>query len=273
MAWTWEHADNLIDAFIEYGNDNVTNVDASVIIAVINHGGEWVWHADIEHLKPAPGHTNPSLKRFLHIPSAAEYTGPTTQVARTDSIMGLYPPGSYNGYWTFCTQVDKRIIKFFMESWRKNVDPILDIDGIERSALADINFVSQNIIDAMSRNGGNTLGLAGKGPLLVFLMEPFWTKTKDGPRVWAAMEATATTTQAEAKRLGLHHQYVYLNYANLHQDVYTGYGTEANDFLNHVCYRYDPDGVFQNLRRAGWHLRASSASKPTTNEVAKTSNL
>ncbi|KAB8217746.1 hypothetical protein BDV33DRAFT_232587 [Aspergillus novoparasiticus] len=272
VAWTWEHGDSLVDAFIEYGQDNINNVDASVLIGVINHGGQWVWHADIEHLKPAPGHHNPLLKRFLDIPTAADYTGPTTQVARTDSIVGHYPPGSYNGYWTFCTQVDKRIIKFFMDSWRENVDPILDVDGIERSALADINFVSQNIIDAMSRNGGNALGLDGKGPLLVFLMEPFWTQEKDSARVWQAMEATATATQAEAKRLGVHHQYIYLNYANLNQDVYAGYGIEAKDFLDRVSHRYDPDGVFQNLRRAGWHLRASLASKPITKAVPGTGN-
>jgi hypothetical protein len=141
-----------------------------------------------------------------------------------------------------------------MDTWREEVDPLLSIPGMERSALADVNFATQNIIDAMGSRGGNALGLANAEPFLVFLMEPFWADESQGERVWKALRATATKTQTEAKRLGKEHDYIYLNYANPFQDVYRSYGSSAKAFLNAVSAKYDPDGIFQRQRRAGWHL-------------------
>lgn len=263
VSWTWGHCDEVIDAFIEYGKDNVNNVDASALIGAINFEGEWVLHADIEHLKPTPASENPTLKKFLDIPAAVNESGPTTQIQRTDGILDHYPPGSFNGYWTFCTQVDKRIIKFFFETWREEITPILDIEGLEKSALADINFASQNIVDGMGRNGGNALGHATKGPFLVFLMEPFWMKEADSPRVWKALRSTATKTQNEAARLGLAHDYIYLNYANPFQDVYRGYGDTARRFLAALSSKYDPRGLFQVQRGAGWRLSGTPWPSPS----------
>lgn len=51
-----------------------------------------------------------------------------------------------------------------MATWHSQVDPILDAEESKRSAPENINFVSQNIIDAMNNRGENTLGLAGKAP-------------------------------------------------------------------------------------------------------------
>jgi hypothetical protein len=252
VSWAWEHGDALIDAFLEYGRDNLRN---QVIFGVIAHEGQWVWYCDLEHLKPTPPEPDSVLKRFLDIPTLLNETGPTSQLQRTDGINDHYPPGSYNGYWTFCTQVDKRIIRFFMDTWRTKVTPLLDIEGLDRSALADINFVPRSVVDAMKRNGGNALGIASKEPFLLFLMELYWMKAEDGPRVWNAQRVTAEKTQGLARELGLHHEYIYLNYANLYQDVYSGYGDEAKRFLKAVSAKYDPSGMFQHQRGAGWYLK------------------
>ncbi|KAF3402830.1 hypothetical protein DPV78_004383 [Talaromyces pinophilus] len=60
-----------------------------------------------------------------------------------------------------------------MATWHSQVDPILDAEESERSAPANINLVSQNIIDAMNNSDENALGVAGKAPSILFLMDPF----------------------------------------------------------------------------------------------------
>ncbi|KAL2071018.1 hypothetical protein VTL71DRAFT_14044 [Oculimacula yallundae] len=258
IKYELEHGDELVDAFLEYGRDNVRNVDASVILAFVNYKGHWVWHCDIEHLDSSAPSKQSILQKFLDIPSVSN-CGPATLIERTDSMSTHYPNGVCNGYWSFCTKVDKRLIKVFMDTWREEVDQILDVGGLD-NALANINIVTQNIIDAMSRKGGNALGLAGEEPLLLYLLEPLWTDRAQSHRVWKALRVTAEKTQAEADRLGLYHSYIYLNYANPYQDVYTGYGVEAKEFLLGTSRKYDPEGTFQHQRGAGWHLQGTLIS-------------
>ncbi|EWY81956.1 hypothetical protein FOYG_16161 [Fusarium oxysporum NRRL 32931] len=256
IAYDWQQADDVIDAFIAYGNDYVGNRDSSVILAALIYEGQWLYHTDIEHLKPTEPDRDSVLGRFLQIPSLDITAGPASLSERTDSIASHTPRGIHNGYYTFCTKVDKRIIKFFFETWRAETDGIIKEPGIDGSslALADINFVPQNIIDAMSKNGGNALGRAGKEPFLVYLLEPNWSNPNNSQHIWKAMRATVVKTLSMAKELGKEDDYVYLNYANPFQDVFYGYGKDSKAFLTGVSRKYDPDGLFQFQRKAGWHL-------------------
>lgn len=42
-----------------------------------------------------------------------------------------------------------------------------------------------------------------------------------------------------------HSPYVYMNYANPHQDVFRSYGAQNAEFLKKTAARYDPSGFFQ----------------------------
>lgn len=253
-GWKWENGDALIDAFIEYGNNSDENSDVSVILGAINVEGQWVYHADLVYLKPEIPTDHAIIKRFNDIPAIDDRTSVTSQINRTDGIAHHYPPGSHNGFWTFCTRSDKRIIKFFMETWAEEAGQILDVKGFDRSALADCQFVTKHVIDAMSRNGGNALSLSGNEPFILMLIEPYWMDESQSHRVWNALRTTGNRVQAEARRLGLHHEYIYLNYANPFQDVFAGYGPKSKKFLQETSAKYDAEGFFQYQRGAGWHL-------------------
>ena len=256
INWVWEQGDLLINAFIDYSLGD--NADTSVIFGLINYGGQWLWHCDIEHLKPTRPEKDSVLGRFLDIaPTVRDQARQVSQLERTDDIAGNYPPGAFCGFWTFCTRIDKRIIWRFMETWRREVEPLLHVEVLNQTALANINVASERVMNAMSRNGGNSLGQ--KGPFLVFLMEPLWMGAEATPLIYAAMRKTAMETQRLASELGLAHNYIYLNYANPLQDVYTSYGREAKGFLEEVSRKYDPEGIFQSQRQAGWHFHGALA--------------
>jgi hypothetical protein len=48
----------------------------------------------------------------------------------------------------------------------------------------------------------------------------------------------------EANRLGLTEKYLYMNYAWIQQDVFSGYGKDNVNKLTKVHKKYDPVGVF-----------------------------
>ena len=51
-----------------------------------------------------------------------------------------------------------------------------------------------------------------------------------------------------AKEMGLHHRYIYQNYANISQDVFAGYGEKNREELRRIQKKYDPKGVFSRLQ-------------------------
>jgi hypothetical protein len=57
-----------------------------------------------------------------------------------------------------------------------------------------------------------------------------------------------------ANEIGLLHRYIYPNYANATQDVYSGCGDENREKLKEIQRLYDPDGVLRKLQPGGFKL-------------------
>lgn len=56
------------------------------------------------------------------------------------------------------------------------------------------------------------------------------------------------------KEEGVHHRYIYQNYANQTQDVFAGYSDESRKRLVEVQKKYDPEGVFSRLQPGYFRL-------------------
>jgi hypothetical protein len=59
---------------------------------------------------------------------------------------------------------------------------------------------------------------------------------------------------ALGEEMGLHHPFIYQNYAGPGQDVFAGYGAENRDRLLGIQQSYDPDGVFSRLQPGHFKL-------------------
>ena len=58
-----------------------------------------------------------------------------------------------------------------------------------------------------------------------------------------------------AKEMGLWHPYVYINYADVEQDVFAGYGEENRERLRQIQRKWDPAGVFgERLQPGGFKV-------------------
>lgn len=248
-----EHGEALLSAFWDYGHDNVRNVDMSFILTVLHREGQWIWGSDLMYLHPEVPRKKDIFKDVFEIPAVVDNTTITTHSARVIDMGSHFPDGIKNEFWTFCTKVDKRIVRFYYETWMAETKSIVETPG-EKLLLADCQFITATVVEAMERNGGNSLGLAETGPFLMMLMQPWWADSSDTPEIMKALRNTATRVQAEARRLGVEHDYVYLNYSGRFQDPFTGYGPEMKEELRTTARKYDPNAVFQRLRRSGFHL-------------------
>lgn len=121
----------------------------------------------------------------------------------------------------------------------------------------------QPLTAPMVRNGDgpSVLGLenhfakAGKnstGMLSVVLLQAA------DPAHLAALERIGHAFQKDmdghAAELGINWGWKYLNYADYCEDPIARYGEKSVGFLQRVSKRYDPYGVFQNLRQTGFKI-------------------
>ena len=75
-----------------------------------------------------------------------------------------------------------------------------------------------------------------------------WSDPKDDEAMRTAGSNVIARAKVLAKEMGLHHRYLYQNYANGSQDVFMGYGEENRERLREIQRKYDPEGVFWRLQ-------------------------
>ena len=81
-----------------------------------------------------------------------------------------------------------------------------------------------------------------------------WSSPQDDAVVNAATSRFLSRSVSLARSLGLHHPFIYMNYASLDQDVYAGYGAANRERLMKIKDAYDPEDVFGRLWRGYFKL-------------------
>lgn len=84
-------------------------------------------------------------------------------------------------------------------------------------------------------------------PVTVLLVPFLWHNKVDDDVIYQVSKNIIDRSVKVAKEMGLHHPFIYQNYAAKHQDVFAGYGEENRQRLREIRAKYDPNGVFQRL--------------------------
>jgi hypothetical protein len=82
-----------------------------------------------------------------------------------------------------------------------------------------------------------------------------WSKVEDDAVMREFGDRVLERIVGEAKKMGLHHPYIYQNYAGAGQDVFAGYGLENRLRLMEIQKKYDPEGVFTRLQPGGFKVQ------------------
>lgn len=112
-----------------------------------------------------------------------------------------------------------------------------------------------NVLEAMQKNGGNALGLKpSNGPLIMISFPTSWTDPQNDELVEDSTRKLIGDIEAKAKEYNVYNSYVYLNYADIKQEVQKGYGEENYKRLVEIARKYDPEGKLAALWKGYFKL-------------------
>ncbi|KAJ1714093.1 oxidoreductase [Aspergillus flavus] len=101
----------------------------------------------------------------------------------------------------------------------------------------------------------NALGLAdASGSLVVTLLSATWDDESDDEEVEKAARELFDNIDNDARKLGVHEPFVYLNYAAPWQDPISSYKSKNVEILKRVSQDVDPKRVFQTNVPGGFKL-------------------
>lgn len=197
--------------------------------------------------------------------TAIQNTSDTTTIGSIADLVpefsGATPSGVYSNWFT--GSVSNTFIKEFLEFYYQAMleyVPKIEAAVTHNSTLSMVGNcqpVTQAFVDQSVERGGNILGLEGlidDGPLNFWLFSVTVTEQADQPPVLELAKDLVDRLQDYATSLGANKGWHYLNYAYADENPIASYGAESNARIKAASAKYDPQGVFQDLRHSGFKI-------------------
>lgn len=202
---------------------------------------------------------SPAFNDYLAIEGVAMSTlASRTLLNRT--IEGNADAGYQNVWVTGSYSNDPRILHFALEKWQAVADQMKNEIGEDQDEGLSAALQFHPLTKPMATNGDgpNLLGLAKRVANGGAGIQTLLTITVKKAGNWPLLERFGLKFQADvdayATELGANWGWKYLNYADPSVDPFETYGVETVQKLRRISQLYDPDGVFQKLRKTGFKI-------------------
>ncbi|KAK7450945.1 FAD binding domain-containing protein [Colletotrichum acutatum] len=257
--YTLASSSDLVPAFVDLVVDGLpSDHDAHTFFVITNFPG----YGDIianymYHAKPpmVAEDVPPVFVDAIAVPGAVSTTTLVANIS-THTINLSEPYGmrkSWSGTSVYLKEGSAQLLQDIIQLWQAHAQDVMAAAGKTNTTLSPLLVyqpISTNIIEAMQKNGGNALGLAPEeGPLVHIQVTTHWETSKLDCLVEESVAKLIDEIDALAEQRGLAANYIYMNYAGKHQDVYGGYGSENHDRLRKISDIYDPERLFKGLWR------------------------
>ncbi|GAB1318474.1 Nicotine oxidase [Madurella fahalii] len=190
---------------------------------------------------------------------------PMAELTRSENPAQL--AGFRNIWFTLSFQNDARVMKYAAEQHRVAVNKLSETlsPSSNFSTMCAFQPLNKVIAEHGIRNGGNVMGLdywmrSGNG--ILFLAELSVNGVENEKKAYPIMRDWTDAVDAYAKELGVDWGWKYLNYAGREQDPLSTVGPDALGKLRAASAKYDPRGVFQNLRGSGFKIPQTARESP-----------
>ena len=242
---------SLIQAFFDFGAKG-TDPKATMLFSILylQKQDQFLCVSELDYAEPLPNDTHPQVfDPFFNIADSLQAIKQTKTIVEViEEHSASNPSGLRQSYWTATFQLDRALAQEITDIWTQEVDTIKSsVAGIV--PVLTFQVITSAMIQHMSDEGGNALGLEDEdAPLMLVIPSAMWTNGADDDIVYATYSKWLARSTMRAKELGLHHRYLYMNYASQFQDPIRGYGDKNAARLKEIAKKYDPDGVFQRLQ-------------------------
>ncbi|KAI6084501.1 FAD-binding domain-containing protein [Hypoxylon rubiginosum] len=183
----------------------------------------------------------PAFDAMNAIPALNNLSGGITSLAASTSFSG--PLGRTRNIFASLThypsvELGKRAILIFKD----NVLSLGNVTGVNPELIT--YSIPAAAIENMRARGGNALGIDVQGHLVINLLSVSWSNSTNDGAAYSFADRFIEDFRRAAERLDVLHPFIYINYANKGQDVFSGYGEENKKKLIAIQESIDPRGVF-----------------------------
>ncbi|KAM0279909.1 hypothetical protein ACHAQH_004350 [Verticillium albo-atrum] len=252
--------DAVVDAFAGMVTDSPKDPNAGLWVAWLKNSGLKLAATELWHAKPDGGDA-PIFDAFNAMTPIADTTGNQILPAYTDGHQASNPYGFREIYYGLTVKADARIARLARDIFYEEYPASESVAGANPVMI--FQAITEGQIKHMGTNGGNPLGIDAKdGPLYLIHVACWWEDAAGDATIYNMISTVLTRITAEAKAIGVHNDYIYMNYASAFQDVIKGYGAANAAKLGKIAKIYDLTGVFQRLQPG--HFKLDRAPVPGT---------
>ncbi|KAI0143448.1 hypothetical protein GGR57DRAFT_365571 [Xylariaceae sp. FL1272] len=265
VEWEVNKTDEILAHFVEFA-DNIPNDPDSGAFCIWAWGPPYPYPENIIILCPLDNTRNivapPVYDKLLGIGDEISNTiSSKTMLNRTVEGNGGDDYLYRNVWITGSYQNDPRIMTFLVQRWKVAIQQFKDRIGEENDdgISASLQLHPLTVTMATRGDGPDSLGLKqhfahqnGTG------MQSLLAMTTGKAEHFDLVREIALSYQQDADKyaesLGLNWGWKYLNYADPSENPYSTFGESTLQELREVSEKYDPEGVFQNLRKTGFMI-------------------
>ncbi|KAK8006876.1 hypothetical protein PG989_000866 [Apiospora arundinis] len=263
--WAYNMSDAVVEATVKFADTIEDHVDCSVESMfgwdpASNQSSDGMYiAASLDNVRNVA--FPEGLRDFLAIEGVTrDFLESRTVLDRTnigngqEGLQNVWVTGTYNN--------DIRILRYGLKRFEKLVEQLKTHIGYENDKGLNSLIQYQPITEPMIRNGDgpSVLGLenyfakAGKSAGMLSIVLLSVAKASNLDTLERIGHEYQRDMDQHATELGVNWGWKYLNYADRSEDPIARYGDQSVAFLRKVSKRYDPDGVFQNLRQTGFKI-------------------
>lgn len=237
--------DKVFDAYYNLAKNAAKDIKQAQIVSFALQGGTKIAAPDLEYSDPTPW--PPVFDEWKAIPAVLDTTKIANMSEMAQTLGAGAPDGVQETYWDRTFKLDRDLMKDIIDIFFDMVPAIADAEGI--LPVLSFQAITVPIMEAMQKDGGNTLGLNPKdGPVFICNLAILWTNPADNNRIFTFSNSLYERLVAEADKNGLNNDYIYMNYASPYQSVVPSYGASNQQRMKKIAAFYDPTAVFQKLQ-------------------------